>query len=52
MAIALSLYFGGICYFLLIAVLRVRAFRARFTNLPMSGDTSPGGLPGFLKVSP
>lgn len=42
----IALYCLGLLYFLGVAVIRVRAFRARFMNLPMSGDTLPGGLPG------
>jgi len=42
--IALLCLFAGLGYFALIALLRVRDFRARFVNLPVSGDTSPGGF--------
>lgn len=48
---AVLCYCLGLCYFALIAVLRVAKYRARFENLPMSGDTLPGGIyPVFLKV--
>jgi len=42
--VALLCYLVGLGYFALIAYRRVHDFRVRFVNLPISGDTLPGGF--------
>lgn len=43
-------YFAAMCYFVGLAYMRVTEFRARFENLPISGDTLPGGFsPGVYE---
>lgn len=43
-------YVAAMCYFVGLAYMRVTEYRARFENLPMSGDTLPGWfLPGVFE---